>query len=295
MSFTVARSFVPSAALLLPVLTLGSASALESTQVEIRPLGSAYSQGATIPAAVPATLNLPSGGSRLPVVLIVHGSGGVDGRGQFHAEALNAAGIATLEVNMWKPRGVTGPQNRPRHVMDTMPDVWGAWKFLADHPRIDPEKIGMMGFSWGGVASMLAAFDLKPAGMPPELAAARFAAFAPFYPVCTLYMPGGLARALLEKGKPTGAPMLLQTGTRDDYEIHPLACQRMATEFPSLPLTLVMIEGATHAFDGLGNATFTDRSAKIGRGAEVRFIANPPAAAKARADAVAFFRKVFSL
>ena len=42
---------------------------------------------------------------RGPAVLICHGSDGVDGRGEFHAAALNAAGIATLEIDMWAARG----------------------------------------------------------------------------------------------------------------------------------------------------------------------------------------------
>lgn len=286
------RIFSPSILLALSISV--EASALEVRQVEIRPIGSAFTSGAPVPSTVPAILNLPDGPSRVPAILIVHGSGGVDGRGQFYAEALNAAGIATLEINMWKARNVKGGPDRPRHVMDTMPDVWGAWKFLADHPRIDPAKIGMMGFSWGGISSMLAAFGVKPANMPPDMAAARFAALAPFYPVCTLYLPGGRAREFLDSGKPTGATVLLHAGTKDDYEVDPMACQKVPAEYPSLPLTVVMVEGATHGFDGR-NATFTDRSAKNGRGAEIRVVANPQAAAKARADTVAFFRKSFAM
>ena len=52
-------------------------------------------------------------GNKLPTVLIMHGSGGVDSRGDFHAQALNAAGFATLEIDMWEARGVTGVANRP--------------------------------------------------------------------------------------------------------------------------------------------------------------------------------------
>jgi hypothetical protein len=38
-------------------------------------------------------------------VLILHGSGGVDGRGAFYAKALQEAGIATLEITMFQPHG----------------------------------------------------------------------------------------------------------------------------------------------------------------------------------------------
>ena len=45
-------------------------------------------------------LDLPEAkaGGKLPVVLILHGSTGIDGRGGFHGMALNAAGIGTLEI-----------------------------------------------------------------------------------------------------------------------------------------------------------------------------------------------------
>jgi len=41
--------------------------------------------------------------ARVPAVLILHGSGGVDGRGEFHAQALRSAGFATLEIVMFAP------------------------------------------------------------------------------------------------------------------------------------------------------------------------------------------------
>ena len=41
-------------------------------------------------------------------MLILHGSAGVDSRGDFYARALNAAGIATLEIDYWEARGGSG-------------------------------------------------------------------------------------------------------------------------------------------------------------------------------------------
>ena len=60
------------------------------------------------PQGIPATLRLPPGEGRVPAVVIVHGSGGVDGRGAFYAEALRRAGIATIE-----PEHVGRPWDRP--------------------------------------------------------------------------------------------------------------------------------------------------------------------------------------
>lgn len=41
-------------------------------------------------------------------MLILHGSGGVDGRGAFYAQALQDAGIATLEITIFRPGGRLG-------------------------------------------------------------------------------------------------------------------------------------------------------------------------------------------
>jgi uncharacterized protein len=51
--------------------------------------------------------------NKAPAVVILHGSSGIDSRGDFYAHALNAVGIATLEIDMWEARGVTGAGDRP--------------------------------------------------------------------------------------------------------------------------------------------------------------------------------------
>ena len=103
-------------------------------------------------------LRIPVGiDRRVPAVVIVHGSAGVDSRGFSYATDLNQAGIATLEIDMWTARGIRGSEGRPKGVPETLPDAYAAFKLLAAHPAIDPDRIGIMGFSWGGVVSMLTA------------------------------------------------------------------------------------------------------------------------------------------
>ena len=100
------------------------------------------------PLTIPATLRVPFAGPGIPAVVIVHGSNGIDSRGPSYATELNKAGIATLEIDMWAPRGVVGAANRPRGVPETLPDAYGAFKYLASLPGIDAKRIGIMGFSW---------------------------------------------------------------------------------------------------------------------------------------------------
>lgn len=48
----------------------------------------------------------PEPGAKVGAVLICHGSDGVDGRGGYYAPALNEAGLATLEIDMWAGKSV---------------------------------------------------------------------------------------------------------------------------------------------------------------------------------------------
>jgi len=98
------------------------------------------------PLSVAGKLMTPMEGDEVPGVLICHGSDGVDGRGAFHAEALNDAGIATFEIDMWAARGVKrGALARPRSVPETLPDAFAALAFLARQPEIDPERLNVNG------------------------------------------------------------------------------------------------------------------------------------------------------
>jgi len=118
---------------------------------------------------------------KLPAVLILHGSGGVDARGDFYEAALNAAGVATLQIDMWEARGVTGVANRPQLPILTIPDAFSALAYLSAQTNIDPDRIGVLGFSWGGVVS-LASSERLYAG---QFGGGRkFAAHVANYPVC---------------------------------------------------------------------------------------------------------------
>jgi putative cell wall-binding protein len=63
----------------------------------------------------------------LPAVIILHSSSGIDSTGSFYAKALNNAGIATLEIDLWGARGLQGGSaNRPQAPQETLPDVFAA-------------------------------------------------------------------------------------------------------------------------------------------------------------------------
>lgn len=247
------------------------------------------------PLTIAAQLRIPAGDGKVPAVVIVHGTSGVDSRGTYHAAALNDAGIATLEPDMWSARGLhggTGEAGRPESVPETLPDAYGALLYLASRPEIDPQRIGIMGFSWGGVVSMLTA-TRRYCEMYMGANPLRFVAHAPFYPVCWGFnkVPG------YEFAEITDAPVFIQSGECDDYD-EPDSCKKLVRSLPEdkqRQVTVTMYPDATHAFNRLEPAqTVSDPFAHLGKGGDVRFEPHPGAAAQSSRATVDFFERAFA-
>ena len=246
------------------------------------------------PITICGQLRVPVTGDegKIPAVVIVHGSAGVDSRGALYAQALNEAGIATLEIDMWAARGwLGGLTGRPQGVPETVPDAYGALRFLSELSNIDPDRIGIMGFSWGGVVTMLSATAYFAETYGDGL---QFAAHIAHYPVCWVYnrVPGYGFDLF------TGAPVLIQAGELDTYDL-PDTCQNLiaslsaeAKEF----ISVRMYKNATHAWDRLQPAmTVTDPYSHLGAGGEVEFVPNPGKAFQAKSNVVRFFQEVFGM
>jgi dienelactone hydrolase len=227
-------------------------------------------------------------GTKGPAVLILHSSAGVDGTGQFYATALQAAGIATLEIVMFPPRGRPAEGHQA-----TIPHEAAALRWLSAQPSVDGARIGVLGFSWGGFDTVLLASDLVQERMGPEVP--RPAAFAPLYPSCT-----NIARIVAQPNHPfynaqtrmRAVPMLIQEGTRDDYEVGEHPCEQLIAMWPADAQERARVryyEGATHAFEVPSPRRFQDQFAQGGRGGTVYVEPNPKAAAESRQAVVDFF------
>jgi dienelactone hydrolase len=239
-------------------------------------------------------LRVPTGSTTLaaptrwPAVVIVHGSGGVDSRGGWYARQLNRAGFATLEIDLWAARGISGPETRPKLPTETLPDAFAALTYLSSRSDIDPGRIGLMGFSWGGVVSMLSATAPVQAALGGPGKA--FAAFAPFYPVCWAYnlVPG------LEFQKLTGKPVFIQAGAEDRYD-DPDSCEKLQRSLPDAAKALVTVTtypGATHAWDRREpDVLVNDPFAYKGKGGPTPFTYNLAVTKRSTAAVLAFFRK----
>ncbi|MBL6082651.1 acetylxylan esterase [Belnapia sp. T18] len=92
---------------------------------------------------------------RLPAVVLLHGSGGLSPNLQAWVPELNAMGIATFVVDSFAGRGISGTgadQDRLSRLAMVV-DAYRALDLVAAHPRIDPARVAVMGFSRGGGAA----------------------------------------------------------------------------------------------------------------------------------------------
>jgi dienelactone hydrolase len=225
----------------------------------------------------------------IPAVIVMHGTPGVSLRGVYYGNALNRAGVAIFEIDQWGARGLSGgPDGRPKSVGETMADVYGAVDRLAAMPEIDPRRIGILGFSWGGVVAMLAAtsdYDRRfAAPQRPRLAAAMA-----FYPVCWAYnrVPGYAFADLLP------IPVRIVTGDKDDYDDGAEPCRRLVDSLSQderARVDLVVYPGAAHAFDGFSPpSAHPDPFGHRGKGGAVTIAVDPAARLAAREEVVRFF------
>ena len=91
----------------------------------------------------------------------------------------------------------------------------------------------------------------------------------------------------------TGAPILLQTGTLDDYD-QPDTCAKWLQALPgdvARLVSLTVYPDAAHGWDRLEPAiVVNDPYSHLGRGGEVRIAPNEAVAVASRAATVSFFR-----
>ncbi len=248
----------------------------------------AYKSQHETPFTIAARLRLPEGTSeRVPAVVILHGSAGPSGREGGYAKVLNEAGFATLEPDQWAARGLKGgAEGRPRSVAETIPDLYGARRYLLEHPAIDPARIGVMGFSFGGVATMLSATHAYNDRFAPE---GHFLAHMPIYPVCWLYnkVPGYEFANLVD------APLLIVTGALDEYDDDPEAAAKLVAALSPEDrawVTFKVIADAHHGFDMPGiDRQAVDPSSHRGQGGMMTMRYHPMATTQSHRLAVEFF------
>jgi dienelactone hydrolase len=241
-------------------------------------------------AAVVGELRIPDARrARLPAVVIVNSALGFDGRGASYADALGEAGIVTLEIDMFQGRGL------PASARHNLPHAFQALAFLARHPRVDPQRIGIMGLAWGGAVAVLASSDeLARQYAGGEL---RFVAHLGLYAGCWIHhdIVVGRSKDVQPSAyrKTTGRPVYIVAGGRDDHD-GPDGCWKFLVALPAevrTDFSLTVYPDATFGWDSRFSSAFYTSDARQGKGGVVTVVANTEIAAQSRMDVVRFFRK----
>lgn len=221
-------------------VTLRSGSYADFRQVFVRE--------APTEVSVPATLRFPDQPQdRYPAVVMVHTiSGFREANEGWLAAELRRSGFATLTYDSFSARGlsqsaVVGSRAGPP-IASGVADAFAALQLLAGHPRIAADRIGIVGFSFGGEVAHLTAFELLRAVMAPG--SSRFAAHVATY-------PGGSYGLRAEAGVYTGAPILMLLGEKDDNlpvaKVEGYLAYANGAGHPA-PITTVIYPGAFHAW-----------------------------------------------
>lgn len=140
---------------------------------------------------------------RVPAMIILPGSAGaIPGREYETAEALVKNGIAALVIDYFKPRGISEEMPYSLKLLgasefDAVADAYSALKALNQHPAIDGQRIGVLGFSKGGIAARMSMDERIRSKLAPQVPA--FNLHVDFYGPCYAELP---------TRKTTGAPLV---------------------------------------------------------------------------------------
>lgn len=194
------------------------------------------------PVTVAGEFRIAQGLGRLPVVVLMHGSSGVGANIEPWVHQFNAKGISTFVIDGFSGRGLTmvGPNQALLGRLNLIVDIYRSLDILARHPRVDPDRIVLMGFSRGGQAALYASLDRFDKLW--NKSGAQFAGYIPFYPDCSTTYVGDTEVA--------AKPIRIFHGTPDDY--NPVAtCKAYVARLQDAKRDAVLTEypDSQHAFD----------------------------------------------
>jgi len=198
-------------------------------------------------AIISGELSLPSqGAGQLPAVVLVHGCAGVSQNVENWAKELNRMGVASFLVDSFSGRGIEEVCTGRFHLSigSRVVDTYRALEILATHPRIDPSRVALMGFSMGGMVTLQASMKrFQKNWLPTDR---EFAAYIAFY-------PGGCNFTFLEDTNVGDRPIRIFHGLADDWTpVGPCKAYIERLRQAGKDGGLLVYAGAYHHFDHQG-------------------------------------------
>jgi dienelactone hydrolase len=144
--------------------------------------GDAYGK----PATIAGVLRVAQGSGRLPLIIFVAGSGGFAPNTDVWDRQFEEMGISTFAMDSFAGRGIVSTIVDQSQLgrLNMVLDVYRSLSVLAAHPRVDPTRIAVMGWSRGAQASLYSSLKRfqklwNPGGIEP-------AAYIALYPPCNM-------------------------------------------------------------------------------------------------------------
>ncbi len=209
----------------------------------------------------------PDGAGPHPAIVLLHGRAGLYSSlkpGVYTADALSARhrtwgefwaerGYLALLVDSFGPRGHAqgfprqSYRDRPIEVSERVVrplDAYGALRFLQAREDVVPDRVGIQGWSNGGM-TVLSVMASDAPGIHNVQPGRRFRAALAQYPSCRTQAA--------EPVYTPYAPLLILAASADD-EVSPEICRRFAESLRARgePVEFVLYEGAHHAYDDPG-------------------------------------------
>ncbi len=233
------------------------------------------SADSSVSAPIPATVFRPPGDGPFPGLVALHGCNGIGPSTVEWAQWLQNQGYAVILPDSLSPRhlGTTCGTNALTFAAQAR-DGLGALAFLRGRPDVNAAKVGVIGWSHGGAATLISASARFIHGNHPE--GGGYQAAIALYPNCRAFQEGNLA-----------TPLFMLLGSADDWT-PPTRCVERGTALQAAgaQLAFMVYPGASHAFDVSG----PDRAPKIPFVGTVHLRYDPAATADAHAQVQRFLR-----
>lgn len=194
------------------------------------------------PTTISGILRVAQGSGRLPLVILVHGSGGIEENAAVWERLFASIGISTFAIDSFSGRGIVSTVADQSQLgrLNMILDLYHSLAILAAHPQVDPNRIAVMGFSRGGQAVLYATLKRfqkmwNPSGIDP-------AAYIALYAPCITTYIGDT--------EVTDHPIRIFHGRSDDWvKIAPCRAYFKRLRATSKDVEMTEYRNTWHAFD----------------------------------------------